>query len=118
MEALGEHLRKAREEKGITLEQIGRITKINLSYLRILEEEQYHLLPAPIFVIGFLKQYAQCVGLDPEDVVLRYRLATQQQGDASAKRSFDKGWLLRKRSLSISVLTIFGLLLLPCYCFW
>ena len=97
MDSLGKYLEKHRKAQGITLEQIERVTKISLSYLRALEREQYHLLPAPIFTIGFLKQYAQCVGLDPEDIVLRYRLGAQEKGALRDDRAHDRGRGGRRR---------------------
>ena len=90
MDKLGTHLREHREAKGITLEEIGRVSNISLSYLRALEEEQYHILPASTFTIGFLRQYARCIGLDPEDVILRYKMATQQAGRHSRERSMER----------------------------
>ena len=101
VDKLGEYLRGHREGNGITLEEIGRVSNISLSYLRALEEGQYHLLPAPTFTIGFLRQYARCIGLDPEDVVVRYRLATQQKGGPSRERSMEKFSRVRRRSIWI-----------------
>jgi len=109
---LGRHLRKHREAKGITLEDIGRVTKINLSYLQDLEEERFEKLPAPIFAVGFLKQYAVCVGLDPEDVVLRYRLACRTEGTSLREDSPEKLWGIRKRPFWIVAGFVCGLILL------
>lgn len=112
LEPLGRHLRKHREARGITLKDIGRITKINLSYLNDLEEERFERLPAPIFAIGFLKQYAVCVGLDPEDVVLRYRLACRTEGGPLRDGSSEKLWGIRKRPFWIVAGFVCGLVLL------
>ena len=101
VESLGRHLREQREAKGITLEQISRVSNISVSYLRALEEEHYHTLPAPTFAIGFLRQYALCIGLDPEDVVLRYRLAAQKEGGLSRERSVEKSGRRRRGSIWI-----------------
>ncbi|MDX1649533.1 MAG: helix-turn-helix domain-containing protein [Myxococcota bacterium] len=65
----GPRLRRARLERGIDLEQIAKTTKINPSYLRFLEEEQFADLPAAVYVRGFVSAYARCVGLDPGRVV-------------------------------------------------
>lgn len=65
----GPRLRRARLERGIDLEQIAKVTKINPTYLRFVEEEQFVDLPAAVYVRGFLTAYARCVGLDAGRVV-------------------------------------------------
>lgn len=65
----GPRLRRARLERGIDLEQIAKVTKINPTYLRFVEEEQFSDLPAAVYVRGFVNAYARCVGLDPGRVV-------------------------------------------------
>jgi cytoskeletal protein RodZ len=115
---LGKHLREHREAKGITLEQISRVSNISLSHLHALEEEQYHILPASTFTVGFLRQYARCVGLDPEDVILRYRRATQQAGGPFRERSMERSGKGRKRSIwilggSVLLLVLLWMVLYP-----
>jgi len=118
VESLGKYLREQREAKGITLEQISRVSNISLSYLRALEEEHYHTLPAPAFTVGFLRQYARCIGLDPEDVVLRYRLAAQNEGRLFRERSMEKSGGRRRRSIwvlggSVLILILLWMVLYP-----
>lgn len=72
---VGAELRKAREQRGISIEEVARRTKIGVSTLRALERNQIDRLPGGIFVRGFLRAYAREVALDPEDIVRRY-LAT------------------------------------------
>ncbi len=101
MEKLGRYLRENREAKGITLEEIEGVSNICMTYLHALEQGQVHLLPAPAFTIGFLRQYARCIGLDPEEVVLRYRTAMQQEGERVRERSLDRGGRGARRSVWI-----------------
>lgn len=68
----GARLRRARLRRGLELDQIATITKINPTYLRFLEEEHFAGLPAPVYVRGFLVSYARCVGLDPRSVAASY----------------------------------------------
>jgi cytoskeletal protein RodZ len=112
VEKLGKYLRENREAKEITLEEIERVSKISLSYLRALEEGQVHVLPAPTFTVGFLRQYARCIGLEPEDVVLRYRTAIQQGGDRFREPSIEKMGRGRRRSIWILGASILLLVLL------
>ena len=112
METLGEHLKKNREEKGITLEEIEEVTKISLNYLRAIEEERFEKLPAPIFALGFIKQYARCIGLDPEDIAVRYRVAIQREGISSPQGASGRLWGVRKKAFWILLAAVCGLVLL------
>jgi cytoskeletal protein RodZ len=80
MEEIGEILRQAREAKGLSLAQVEEATKIRSTYLQALEEGEYHLLPAAVYVRGFLKNYAQYLGMDPQEVLSLY----QEPGGATA----------------------------------
>jgi len=112
VETLGEHLKRTREEQGIALEDIESVTKIGLAYLRNIEADRFDLLPAPIFTLGFLKQYAQCVGLDPQDVVLRYRLEVRKEGVPSTEGAVGNSWSLRRRAFWILLALVLGLVAL------
>ncbi len=68
----GARLRRARLRRGIALEKIAEVTKINPTYLRSIEEDQYGDLPARVYVRGFVVSYARCLGLDPERVAGSY----------------------------------------------
>lgn len=65
----GAYLRKKREERGVSLEELAERTKIQLRYLEAIEAGHFHLLPGPAYVRGFLRLYASSVGLAPEAVV-------------------------------------------------
>jgi flagellar biosynthesis protein FlhG len=68
----GPRLRRVRLRQGVELEHIARITKVNPSYLRFIEEERFDELPAAVYVRGFVMGYAGCIGLDPEHVAQTY----------------------------------------------
>jgi cytoskeleton protein RodZ len=69
---VGETLRMAREQQGLSLEVISARTKIGTEKLRAIEENDIQRLPSGIFLRGFLRAYAHEVGLDVEDTVNRY----------------------------------------------
>ena len=69
---VGETLQAARERKGVDLYRAERDTKIRLRYLSALEDGDYDELPAPVYVKGFLRNYAIYLGLDPEEVLDRW----------------------------------------------
>ena len=71
-DGLGEFLRRERELRHISLDDVAERTKISRRYLEAIEEGRYDRLPGETFVRGFIRSYAQSVGLDPEDTLLIY----------------------------------------------
>jgi cytoskeletal protein RodZ len=69
---LGEFLRKARSERGLSLEDVQESTKIRKRYLEAIEEGKYSILPGTFYARAFIKQYSEAVGLDPEEVLKSY----------------------------------------------
>lgn len=74
----GPRLRRSRLRRGLELDRIAEITKISPTYLRFLEEERFEALPANVYVRGFVKAYASCVGLDPHAAELGYMERCEQ----------------------------------------
>lgn len=70
--AFGAWLRREREARDVSLGEIADFTKVSRTHLQALEQERFDLLPAPVFAKGFLRSYAQYVGLDPDQVVNSY----------------------------------------------
>ncbi len=68
----GKELKQLRERMGIELQTVAKETKISLRILESLEEENFEKLPALVYLKGFLKSYAQSLGLDPQKVVEGY----------------------------------------------
>lgn len=66
---LGERMRRARNEKRIGLPEIAKNTKIQLEYLEYLESGDYGKLPADVYVRGFLKSYADYLGINDEYLI-------------------------------------------------
>ncbi|MDR1839716.1 MAG: helix-turn-helix domain-containing protein [Treponema sp.] len=80
MESLGEKLRTARNEKGLTIEQISRETNISIRYLEALETENFSVFPGEPYVIGFLKNYGAYLDIDVQKLISLYRtLKIQEQ---------------------------------------
>jgi cytoskeletal protein RodZ len=65
---VGERLRAAREEKGLTLEDVAAQTRIPQRHLESIESASWDDLPAPTYTIGFAKSYASAVGLDRTEI--------------------------------------------------
>jgi len=69
---LGEKLKKLRADKRISLGEISRVTRIQTTYLESLEEGDYDNLPADVYVKGFLRSYADFMGVDERALVKLY----------------------------------------------
>jgi transcriptional regulator with XRE-family HTH domain len=89
----GRLLKSLRIQKNIPFSEICRITRISLDNLVKLESEDHGRLPAPVHVKGFLKAYAQVLGVDPNSVIQRYLedLAVYRKSTASDARL--RSWL-------------------------
>ena len=68
----GHYLQLNRKSKGKSLEEVSAVTKIPVSRLKQLEEQDLTSLPAPVFVKGFVRAYAAAVGADVEDALQRF----------------------------------------------
>jgi len=75
MASFGDRLKKEREQKGITLDDIALTTKIGIRLLRALEEEKFDQLPGGIFNKGFVRAYARHVGIDEDQAIADYMTA-------------------------------------------
>ena len=73
---LGELLRTAREARGVDLARVERETKIREHYLAALESGDYRDLPGAVYTRGFLRNYGEYLGLDPDELIDLYRLET------------------------------------------
>lgn len=72
VETFGQYLRRNRMARHVSIEELSWGTKIKPEYLLALESGDYSGLPGETFTKGYLKSYAQYVGMDPQEVVTRY----------------------------------------------
>jgi len=77
MESFGEYLKREREFRNISLDEISKTTRINKKFFQAIESGNYHVLPGKAFVKGFLKAYCNIVGLDTEEVLLRFETSLE-----------------------------------------
>ncbi len=129
MREIGQVLRQAREERGMTLEQVSSRTMIAKKYLLALEEGDFNLFPGEVYLKGALRKYAAELGLNEEELVSRYGGASETekaeknqqehqkpQSRAAAKRKIQSAQAVRstrrlnKRRFAM-ILIIFALLL-------
>ncbi len=72
MSSFGETLRAAREAKGLTCSQVAAQTHMLVQIVEEMEREDFHRIPAPIYGRGFVRLFADCVGLDPVPLVREF----------------------------------------------
>ena len=81
LETVGQDLRKARQRKGEDLAQISSVLKIRKDYLDALEESKFEAIPGRAYIIGFIRTYAQYLGLDPNECIDRVKREIAGRGD-------------------------------------
>lgn len=84
MPSFGETLRRERELRQISLREISEATKINLRYLDALERNDFRHLPGGVFNKGFVKAYAQYIGVDADGMVDAYLVEERAQAEKAA----------------------------------
>jgi cytoskeletal protein RodZ len=72
VETLGVRLRKARETMGLSIEDVHHATKIRAAYLIAMEEGRFSELPGDVYVRGFLRNVANVIGLEGDELVSQY----------------------------------------------
>jgi cytoskeletal protein RodZ len=70
---LGQRLRQERESKGLSLEDLQKLTKIQKRYLLGIEEGNYEVMPGKFYVRAFIKQYCEAIGLDTDAIFEEYK---------------------------------------------
>ncbi|MDP2599919.1 MAG: helix-turn-helix domain-containing protein [Deltaproteobacteria bacterium] len=72
METIGTYLKRQREMRKISLEEVSQTTKISLHCLKSLEADDLEALPGSIFAKGFVKSYSKAIGLNADEALLQF----------------------------------------------
>jgi len=72
MESIGQKLKAARERRQISIADVVAATKMTGTYVKAIEADNFGMLVAPIYARGFIKLYAECVGLDPAPLLKQF----------------------------------------------
>ena len=72
MTSVGEHLRKLREDKRMSLAEVSRATRVPIASVERIEADRFDELPGEVFVRGFLRAYAKALDVPADDVLARY----------------------------------------------
>ena len=116
MRLIGELLQERREELGLDLDEIGAMLRIKPGYLAALEQGRSHDLPGATYAIGFVRAYADFLGLDSEHVLIRFKA---EAAGVTARPDLALPVPLGERSLPGGTLVLAALILALCgYGFW
>ncbi len=102
-------LARERELRGVSLEEVADRTKISRVTLDLMESGDPAHLPARPYLLGYLKSYAEAVGLDEEDVLLRFEEQatshdeSEEGGKEEGEQGAGRGWPPRRVLLAVGV---------------
>ena len=114
MASLGQDLKRERELRGISLEEISNSTKISLRLLEALEQDRLDELPGEFFIKAILKAYANTIGLEENTFLNKYYEESLLQ-EPSVESQIQKGKVklpIQKKIISIVVLVVISLTIL------
>lgn len=108
---VGEDLKKAREEKGLTVNEAAEELKIPPWKLRLIEEGSFNRVDVPLYVKGYIKRYAELLGLDGNEMLRQYEEALKSSQHPVVKklksRENDKASKLLVVMLSMMAVAVF-----------
>lgn len=114
MESIGQKLISARESLGYSIEQIARETNIAKSYLIALEAEDFDCFPGETYLLGFLRNYSEFLGIDSQEMISLYRNMVIQEQPVPMEELLEK-----KKSISPFLIIIIAVLgLVAVFYFW
>lgn len=73
MESVGETIRRVRQEKKLSIEDLAKRTRIRAEFIDALEEDRYEIFPARTYVVGFLRACARALSIDEQELLRRFR---------------------------------------------
>ena len=91
MDSFGEYLKRERELRGITLDEISKSSNISKTYLKCLESDDFENLPADVFIRGFIRCYAQLTGMDGDEAILAYNSFIANKRSSQAAQEISTG---------------------------
>jgi transcriptional regulator with XRE-family HTH domain len=107
MASIGQELKRERELRSISLKEIADQTKINLRFLRALEEDRLDMMPEKFFTRGIIRSYAKYLGLDEQSILNTYLEGIQAQGqEQEEKKEKDEEFPRKKNYLLIAAMIV------------
>lgn len=113
-EGVGQQLRRAREERGFTLTDVARQTRVPERHLQSIENGDFNALPAPTYAVGFSRSYARMLGIDERPIVeqVRAEVAASRPARPERPEKFEPGDPARVPSRGLVWFGLFAIVLL------
>jgi cytoskeletal protein RodZ len=108
----GRYLTQQRELRGLSRDDVSKATKIPPTLLIALETGEVDRLPGRVFVVNYIRAYAQVIGLEPDDAVLRFEEIDKTQMSTPPPAALERARVqnaLRTLALVVLVLVVVGL---------
>ncbi len=124
METIGEYLKRIREERGLSIQQVAIKTRISPTYIQALDENRLEPFPGEVFARGFVRVYGRCLGLDDQDTMTRFNQSAQsffrERDDKkrSTEQSAEQEKIRkerRSRILQVAIVAVLSLTILTVY---
>ncbi len=117
MKSIGDILRKAREKKRLTIEDVSKYIKIQTKYLRSMENDEYRIFSGKVHSKGFLKVYAEFLNLNVDEIIALWRRDYEKDFEKAEIKGFKISKELEKPNLIVTpstliILTVVGFLLI------
>ena len=112
MDCPGEYLKRERELRDISLDDISKEIKVPVKLLRALEADDYPSMPHTAFVKGFIRAYCKYLGVDENDALLRYELYLREVAEFEKPTQKPKQMDVKERSFPVRRLLTFSLVVL------
>ncbi len=113
---IGELLRETRQQYGTTVEQIGATLRIRPAFLQAIEDDRHDRLPGPVYALGFVRTYADYLGLDGEAIAQRFK---SEAAGLETKPDLSFPMPLPQRSMPGGALLLVALIVAACaYAVW
>jgi cytoskeleton protein RodZ len=114
--SIGVLLREARQGFGRNVDQIGEALRIKPSYLQAIEDGRYEELPGPTYTVGFIRAYAEYLGLDGNEILRRFKQETE---GLEFRRDLSFPMPLTERSVPGGTILLVGVIFALCgYGIW
>jgi cytoskeletal protein RodZ len=84
MATVGEQLKAAREAQRLTVTQVADLTKIRSDHIRAIDQGNYDVFSAPVYIRGFVRTYAVALKLDPAQILSELNLELAENGSQTA----------------------------------
>jgi cytoskeletal protein RodZ len=104
--SFGEHLRREREMRGVSLDEISAATRISTRFLEAIEKDQWDQLPGGVFNRGFIRSIARFLGLDEDSLVAEYALGRTSDAQVHAGKDRPAEMPRNWRPAAVAVLVI------------